>query len=165
MKRVWIGFSKKNAIGSKLIRAFLCSPFSHTYFRFKDDNLNDSMIFHAVGKGLVFISNENFIKHNEKVSEFEFGISEELYIELRNECNKYAGLQYGIFQNIGLAIMKYLNLNKNPLNDGINCSEWVSYCLEELYPEEWSSLYKDFNSVDPKQVYEYLINKKANRIL
>lgn len=161
MYKVWIGFSKNHKIGSYLIRCYLDSNFSHTFFRFKDDSFEDSMVFHAVGKGLTFISETNFLKENVRVDEFKLDISEELYIELRNACNKHAGLHYGYLQNIGLVLMKIFCLNNNPLNDGINCSEWVAYCLEEIFPEDWDSSKMDFNNVSPTDIHDYLSNKES----
>jgi hypothetical protein len=160
---ITIGFSyhKGFAIGSWAIRMFLNKPFSHVYFKYKEKDLNTPTIYHAVGKGLTYISEDNFHKENETVSEFKINISEELFKELKNDCHEHASMDYGFFQNFGIVAVRALarigiEIKKNPINDGINCSEWAFYILEEIYGK-WTEC--DPNLVGPDQVFDFL---KAN---
>jgi len=165
---VTIGFSRHRgfAIGSEAIQKFMNKPFSHTYFKFKQPMYKDYTIFHAVGKGLTYISETNFLKHNIIIYEFEIEISEELYKELMVDCHNNAGEHYGFYQNIGLAIVRLLskikiNLKSNPFNDGINCSEWLYYILAEVYGK-WTET--EPNLVAPDEVYEFLVKVKNGQV-
>lgn len=159
MKNIIIGFSKnrKCAIGSKLIMAYMRTKFSHTYLRIKLDTFNEDSVFHAVGRGATIVSYSNFLIKNEPIKEFNLNISDELFDEICNEFHKRSGKDgYGFLQNIGILIAEKLKLTKNPFDDGLNCSEWIAYCLEEIYPERWKSNERDFNLVKPSEVYEFL---------
>lgn len=163
MKTIYVGFSRNanSAPGSKVIQLFLNKPFSHTYFKFKEDSYCDHTIFHAVGKGLTYISETNFLNHNTVVFEKAIEINDETYKELLNECHQNAGRKYGFLQNLGILWVRSLNclgfdLKTNPLDDGINCSEWMYYLLEEIYGR-WTDT--EPNLVAPDEVYNYLINK------
>lgn len=168
MKTIIIGFSKNEgswAIGSRLIRWFMHRDFSHTYFKFKEDLYEDHTIFHAVGKGLIYVSERSFLKHNTPVAEFELTISNELFDELLQDCHTNAGNDYGIFQNLGIAVVRGLSkigikIDRNPINDGINCSEWAYYLLEEI-DGKWTQT--DPNLIAPDQIYDYLIGRNRGK--
>lgn len=162
MKTIIIGFSKHRgfAIGSWLIRLVLQRPFSHTYFKYKEPEYQDGTVFHAVGKGLIYISETSFLEHNEPVSEFNLSISDDSFAGLMQECHKIAGRDYGYLQNIGIALIRWankigFNIKHNPLNDGINCSEWAADVIEEVYGK-WTD--KDPNLIAPDDVYKYLVS-------
>ena len=163
---ICIGFSYRNgfAPGSFIIRKILDTPFSHVYFKYKENDLNHATIYHAVGKGLTYISDTNFHKKNTTIFEFKINISEELFKELKNDCHDHASMDYGFFQNIGLVLVRALDklgitVKKNPINDGINCSEWAYYILEEIHGK-WIDC--DPNLVGPDQVYEFLVKNYGN---
>ena len=166
MKTIQLGFSthKKFALFSWLIKKVLNRQFSHSYFKFQE-NYSDKTVFHAVGKGLIYISETTFIEQNTTIKEFDLSISDELFLELMEDCHKNAGKDYGFLQNLGIAIIRGLAklgiiINKNPINDGINCSEWLYYILEEIYGK-WID--KDPNLVAPDDVFDFLEEKlKSN---
>lgn len=163
MKTITIGFSKHKgfAPGSSLIRWYTKRPFSHTYFRFKDETYTDDTIFHAVGKGLIYISSTNFLRDNEVVQEFSLKVNEEMFKIILNVCHQKAGKKYGYKQNLGILLVRQLNklgfaLDKNPLDDGINCSELMFYLLSEVHGQ-WSK--KDPNLITPADIYDFLVSK------
>lgn len=168
MKTIIIGFSKSKhswAIGSDLIRWFMNKDFSHTYFKFKEDLYEDYTICHATGKGIIYMSEQTFSLSNKTVAEFELTISENLFDELLQDCHKYAGANYGYFQNLGIFLVRCLNkigikLNKNPIDDGINCSEWLYYLLREV-DGEWTKT--DPNLIAPDEVYNYLMERNYGK--
>ena len=169
MQTITIGFSKHhgNAIGSSLIQWFMGRPYSHTYFKFKEDRYKDKTIFHAVGHGTVYISETTFLENNVPVYEFEIEISDELFNELMIDCHQNAGKSYGYMQNLGLVLVRTLNrigfdIKKNPIDDGINCSEWIYYILEEVYGQ-WTAT--EPNLVAPDEICDYLLKKGMKSIV
>lgn len=161
--KITVGFSrnKNNAIGSLLIRKFMNREFSHVFFKYKEPLFEDATLFHAIGKGLVYMAENTFLSHNVVVDEFELSISQELFNELMMDCHNNAGKDYGFFQNLGIFAIRSLNkigfnIKKNPINDGINCSEWLYYILEEIYGK-WTET--DPNLVAPDEVYDFLKGK------
>lgn len=161
--KIMIGFSKHKGFApmSNLIRMYMGTPFSHTYLKLKLDCFDKPSVFHAVGKGLILLSYDTFLEHNQVVAEFELDISDDLFKEICNTFHNKASSSYGYLQNLGIILADKFKLNKNPLNDGINCSEWISYCLEEVYPNDWNESKQDFNLITPKQVYNYLVGKNG----
>lgn len=164
MKSITFGFSRSSQglIGSKLIMWFMRKPFSHTYFKYKEDRYVDSTIFQATGKGLNYMAEHRFHEHNTPVREFTEQISDELFDELMRDCHNNAGIDYGFLQNLGLAFVRLADkvgwkIDKNPINDGINCSEWMYYILAEIYGPRWTET--EPNLVAPDEVYEFLESK------
>ena len=161
MKTIYIGFSKSNLIGSKLISWFLNREYSHTYFKFQEPWYDDKTINQSTGHGIGYMAEHNFIKNNTIVKEYVLDISDELFLELVNDCHKNAGVKYGYFQNLGIFVIDVLsklkiNIKRNPINDGVNCSEWMYYILEEVYGK-WTD--KDPNLVTPADVEAFLQSK------
>lgn len=162
MKTVYFGFSRPNhrMLGSEVIQKYMKTDFSHTYFKFKEELFEDHTIFHSVGKGLSYISETNFKSHNIVVIEFALAVPDDLYIELLQDCHNNAGVKYGFLQNIGIVLVDLLNrlglrINKNPIDDGINCSEWIYYLLEAVFGK-WVD--KDPNLITPEDAYLFLKN-------
>jgi hypothetical protein len=158
---ITIGFSKHTGFApfSTAIRCYLDTEFSHTYFKVTLPGLNDASVLQATGKGISMCSYTNFLKHNIVVKEFKMNISNELFLELYNEFHDKAGTKYGYIQNIGILISNILKLKTNPFQDGIVCSEYIAYCLSEVYPDDWDDSVMDFNLVTPRDVYQYLVSK------
>lgn len=163
MKTIYIGFSYHKGFApiSYIIRKVLKTDFSHTYFKFKQENLDYSTIYHAVGKGLNYISEPNFLEDNTVVKEFKLEIDDELYIHILNLCHNNAYKKYGFLQNLGIFFVKILKkfnitYRRNPFNDGINCSEWNAKILFSIYPD-WSN--KSTDLIDPKDCFLFLKEK------
>jgi hypothetical protein len=160
--KITIGFSKHLGFApmSSAIRWYLDTPFSHTYFKVQLPGLCDASVFQANGKGIGICSYTNFKSHNLPILEFDCEISDELFYELYNDFHNKAGTSYGYVQNLGLLVADLFKLKVNPFQDGVNCSEYIAYCLEETNPQDWNSSKQDFNMVSPKTVYDYLNGKK-----
>lgn len=161
MQTIYIGFSKSHLIGSKLISWFMNQEYSHTYFKFKEPWYDDNTINQSTGHGIGYMAESRFNENNTIVKEHCLQISDELFLELINECHQNAGVKYGYFQNLGIFVVNVLskigiNINKNPINDGVNCSEWMYYILEEVYGQ-WTD--KDPNLVTPADIDDFLENK------
>lgn len=164
MKTIVVGFSKAKSkweVGSTLIAWWMGEDFSHTYFKFKEDMFQDWTVNQSTGHGINYMAETSFLQNNVSVKEFSLNISDELYLEILTTCHVNAGVSYGYLQNIGILIVDLLakvkiNVRKNPLPIGINCSEWMFYVLEEVYGK-WTD--KDPALVEPKDVYNFLLSK------
>lgn len=156
-----IGFSTTNnkfKIGANLIRWWIDAPFSHTYMEFNLPYIEDSLIFQAVGHGVEIKPKNLFLKENVVVNEFTVTISQEKLVFVLNKFFNFIGSRYGFLQNVGSVFAKIFNLKRNPINDGINCSELMAEILIDLDPEAFCN-FEDLNLVTPKDVYIYLNNK------
>jgi hypothetical protein len=158
--KIKIGFSrnKKNKIGSRLIQWWMGTKFSHTFFLYKPDILDNEIVFQAIGSGVNFLAYDNFLDHNHVVSLYEIDLDNDQYRKLINKFVQCSGNKYGYWQNIGDLVSKIFKLNRNIMVDGTNCSTLVSKYLKELDPEAFKNL-KDLNLVTPKDVYDYLKGK------
>lgn len=164
MKTITIGFAshKEFMIGSVAIEWLLNTDFSHTYFKFKEDRFQDHTIFHAVGKGLIYMAETTFVESALVVKEFDLQISDDLFQELMVDCHINAGKDYAYWQNLGILFDRILakfniKMLRNPFKYGINCSEWMYYIIEEI-DGKWTDT--DPNLVAPDEVYNYLLNRK-----
>jgi hypothetical protein len=161
--KIYVGFShnRNGAIGSKLIRWYLDSQFSHVYLRTQLPLLSETTVLHATGDGLYPMSYSNFLKKNIPVVEYTIEISDEKFYQIINLAHMSFGQKYGFAQNLGIVIQKILTRlgireDDNILDDGVNCSEWIYEVLEEVYGQ-WTE--KDKDLVTPKDIYEYLYHK------
>jgi hypothetical protein len=162
--KIYVGFShsRSGAIGSRLIKWYLGTEFSHTYLVVQIPLMEETTVLHATGAGLFPASYAHFLEKNIPVREFELDISEDKLAEILNMAHRNFGEKYGFMQNIGVLFVQSLEKfgikeARNPLNEGINCSEWLYEVLTDLYGP-WTE--KDKNLVTPKDVYEYLSNKE-----
>lgn len=168
MKTIIVGFSKAKSkwmVGSALIMWFTWRPFSHVYFKFKEDLYDDWTVDQSTGHGIGYMSQIGFDQNNLTVKEFALEISDELYVEILRTCHMNSGVKYGYLQNIGIFLVDCLSkvgikVNKNPLPIGINCSEWMYYILEEIYGK-WTE--KDPALIKPGDVYDFLLLKEFNK--
>lgn len=159
--KVTVGFSRHKGFApmSSLIRWYMGTEFSHTYFKVQLQGLDTPSVLQATGKGVSMCSYSNFLAHNAVVREFSLEVSDALFYRIYNDFHLQAGTKYGYWQNLGILIARAFKLKINPFQDGIVCSEYVAYCLEDVFPNDWDSNKQDFNLVMPKAIYEYLTNK------
>lgn len=153
MHTVTIGFSKSKkpcAIGSKLIRWYMKTPYSHVYLKFKSTSLNRTLIYEAVGSGVRFIGESKWKEHAEEVQAFDIQINNDKYLELLQYCVDNAGAEYGFMQNIGIVLAGLFKEKFNRFTKGMNCSE-NTYNIADLLGIE---IGKDKNIVTPKDLYD-----------
>jgi hypothetical protein len=134
------------------------TEFSHTYLKVQLPLMQEMTVLHATGAGLFPAAYSHFLEKNIPVREFELDISDRQLAEILNMAHRNFGEKYGFLQNFGVLLVQSLEKlgikeSRNPLSDGINCSEWLYEVLTDLYGP-WTN--KDKNLVTPKDVYEYL---------
>lgn len=165
MKTIIIGFSKGSSkwlIGSILIMWFTNKPFSHTYFKFKEDMYDDWTISQSTGHGVGYMCETRFNEFNTTVESFPLQISDDLYSKILKDCHANAGIDYGYLQNLGIFISTCLDkigihLKRNPLPIGTNCSEWLYHILVNVYGN-WTD--KDPALITPNDIRLYLAKGK-----
>lgn len=165
MKTIEVVFTKskkKLPIGSWLIRLWTWKPYSHVAYRFWGKNVNGYLYYQA-NDGKVNIEHHDwFVKKHEIVNTHEMVISSEEFKELTKRSYRYLGQNYGILQNLGIALIDVLKLfkiyKKNPFIKGVNCSEIIYNVL--LYKYDKKKLYEKDN-IKPHHI-ERLITKYDN---
>lgn len=158
MKTIKIGFSRPKS-GFKpfswAIRWYLSTAYSHTYLDFYSNNLDRSIIYEAIGGGVRFIGQKQWLKYSFVTAEFEIELTDEEYKNIISYCIDQAGFPYSFLQNVGIFIADMLKLKKNPFGKkGSNCSEEIGKILE-LKGCKFS---KDLNLLTPKDIYEGLLS-------
>ena len=156
MRKLYIGFSYTDKIGSYALRKYMKTQFSHVFFELEHKHLfGQNTIFHAsMSSGVSYWSDSNFNKVNTKTHLYEIELSEVKYKALRAKLHNRAGEQYGFMQNLGIVmvdIAKNLGISmSNPFRKDANCSELVFYALVELHPELFIEF--DANTIRPDHI-------------
>lgn len=154
--QIEIGFSKSKKclpIGSWLIRAYLCTPYSHVYIKFHSESLNRTIIYEAVGHGGVrFVGSNIWKKQAKEVESFIIDVKKCNYTFLMQELIDNSGVTYGFMQNIGIVLANVFNMKSNPWKKGMNCSELVAIILKS----EGYNIDKPLDLVTPKDIYNVL---------
>lgn len=159
MKTLTIGFSKskkKFAIGSVVIRWYLKTKYSHTYFKFNSNKYNLDLIYEAVGSGVRFIGTKLWKNHAIQVCSYDVSISEEGFTKVMQIFIDNAGADYGYKQNLGIIIADIFDLKTNPFPSKTNCSELVARVLVK----EGYEFDKDLNLVTPKDIELSILKKQ-----
>ena len=157
MRKLYIGFSYTDKIGSYALRKYMHTPYSHVFFELDHQHLfGQNTIFHAsMSSGVSYWSDNNFKKTNVKTHLYEIELPEDEYKALRAKLHNRAGEHYGFMQNLGIVLVdiaKNLGISmQNPFRKASNCSELVFYALVELHPE----LFLDFdpNTIRPDHIH------------
>lgn len=155
MRDIVVGFSKSNKIGSRIIRAFQGSDFSHVYLKFYAKSFDRFLVYQASGLKVNFEGLGSFDSHSEVVKEFKIELSEEAYVKLMQFCIDNCGAKYSLRQLVGMSwVLVNRRLGKtvnNPLaeHDAYICSELAAAALNLVYPEK----FKNLESVSPVDLY------------
>lgn len=135
MRTIDICFSKpinrKCDIGSRLIKWYMGTPYSHVSFHFNVEKYDATLVYEAVGSGIRFLCKEKWEQHAVTIKSYRLTVSDEIYNKIMKVCIRYAGGEYGHLQNLGIVIADILNLDKNPFPAHENCSELLYFLLEE----------------------------------
>ena len=160
MSKITIGFSrpKTKKLFSEAIMLFDGFDASHTYLQFEDSHHDLTLIYHAKGSNLHFMSKEVFDKENKTVYTFEIDLDKAKKHEVVTYLLKNAGKPYAVMQIVGIALdilcKKLFRFSiKNLFSKGrksMICSEVVAYVLK------MSGLKVKYNldTITPKEVYD-----------
>jgi SHS2 domain-containing protein len=157
--KIIIGFSRPKKWFkpfSWIIRALYNTEYSHVYVRWRSVGADADVAYEASGTSVHFTCKQVFEERTLCLHEYEIDITKEQYKKLLHYCMTHAGVDYGLKQAFGIALVEIFNLNKNPYSDGRMsqvCSEVVMHVLEEVVGAETGL---DFDTASPKDIKRFL---------
>lgn len=164
-----IGFSKRKGFApiSKLIMQVEGTTHSHVYLQTLSNSLDRDLIYQASGSSVNFSGLRVFNQHNTTVTEYMLFITKEQQTKILQKAVDTVGTKYGAKQLVGMGIVriaKRLGIKiKNPWGDGratYICSELVAEIFKDVLQLDFT---QDLDSVGPKELEQFLINKGVPR--
>lgn len=130
---VYIGFStpKNFKVGAEAIKLWQQRPYSHVYIRFESLKSGiPSTVYHAAHGMVHFITQQNFLKTNDVVKEYEILVSPEQRREILIHCMNIAGENYSTIELVQIVMADvWYTLTKSQAvfidSKGYICSELV----------------------------------------
>lgn len=170
MDSITIGFSRptKWKPFSWLIMTAYGTPYDHVYVRWYSAKLERDIVYQASGTMVNFMG-QQFFNNNVIVDEFEVPITPEHKLALIQFAMDNAGKPYGVKNCFGLAWVRICQMFgkkvSNPFKPDGNtyvCSELAAYVLQEF---ENVTIDSDIANITPLEVYNYLMQVKATKIV
>lgn len=130
MKELKIVFTKSKKpfpIASWLIRMWTRKPYSHVAREVVRRDWGAG--YYQASEGKVNYEHENiFYKKHKKIKSYTMQVDAQLELDIRQACWKESGNDYGMLQNLGIAVVDIVKFMfskdiKNPWKKGRNCSE------------------------------------------
>jgi hypothetical protein len=129
--KIWVGFSKSNALPSRFIRWWTNGQESHTYIRFYDSFLDAWLVLHADWPGVVMDHWPKYQQSNTIVEEYE--IDDPRNIDLIKATMPDLRMGYDYWNILGWAwvitFKRWLKKKiENPIDDPkkLICSDFVA---------------------------------------
>lgn len=158
--KLTIGFSKPKKhifpIFSWLIRLSEKTSYSHVYVKWHSKGADTNVLYEASGSNVKFLGEKVYKKKIQPIHEYEVEINTKTYKKLLKFCMENAGVDYGIKQVFGIALVKIFKLKKNPFSDNRKsqvCSELIGHILEDVLGKK---LDLDLDIAGPRAIKEYL---------
>lgn len=159
MKQIFIEFTRpscrKFPIYSWLIRKIEGTPYSHVRIRWIS-GAGVELIYEAAGSKVRLIGELAQSKYPvEVIHSFRYEVTNEDYSNLI-KLFRYAGVDYGLLQALGIVAVRLFGLSKNPFSRGRNsqvCSELAGLVIEEVLGYD---LDINLDIAGPKDIYNYL---------
>lgn len=159
MRKVYVEFTrpkgKKFPVYSWLIRAVEGTPYSHVRIKWESTS-GVELVYEAGGSSVRLIGEIAAPNHQVEVMySKEFEVTSEQYRKLIR-LFRYAGVDYGIKQALGILVAKIFGMKKNPFAQGRKsqvCSELVVVFLEEVLGYEVGL---NLDLAGPKDIYDWL---------
>lgn len=158
MKTVIIGCSKNNLIGSKLIRWWIGTEYSHVYAVWNLSQQDRDILYQASHGDVNLISYDNFKRKNVVVKEFELQFSDEQFRKFSTKCIDLAGQPYSKLQLLQIFLS---DISKSRLSfrdqRGYICSELMAEMLEDFFGAKFD---KPRHLITPRDIVEYLSSQQ-----
>lgn len=143
-----IGFSTPKTFNplSYLIKWYLDVPYSHSYLKWTDPNLERTIIYEASHLFVHYIEFNNWLAKNNIIYEFSIDLDENKHKELMQFCIDNCSKPYNFTTLIDFVF------KTNYGNDGES-----SYICSELVARALSI--DDIDQIDPKTLYNLVLEK------
>ena len=133
MKKLIVGGSRNELIGSIGIQWWMGTDYSHVYIRWYLSSQEREIVYQASHGMVHFCSLDRFVKHNTIVKEFCMEITDEQFTKFSQKCIDLAGEKYSKLELLQIFISNISN-GKAHFDDqpGYICSELMCELLEDL---------------------------------
>lgn len=153
MRKIIIGASKNNKIGSRLIRWWINADYSHVYTRWYLSDQDREIVYHAAHGMVHFRPHNKFISENKIVEEFELELTCEQFAKFSTKCIDLSGEEYSKLELLQILLCD--------ITDGrIHTQDQKGYICSELMAELLEDLGYKFNKpkylLTPKDIIEKL---------
>lgn len=153
MKKIIIGCSKNQLIGSKVIQWYMNTNYSHVYVRWYLSSQDRDIVYQASHGMVHFCSLEHFTRDNVIVKEYSIELTDEQFVKFSRKCVDLAGEKYSKLELLQIII-------RDISNDTISFSDQPGYICSELMCELLEDLDIKLNKpkylVTPKDIVEVL---------
>jgi hypothetical protein len=133
MKKIVIGASKNDLIGSKAIQWWLNTDYSHVYVRWYLSSQEREIVYQASHGMVHFTSLEHFTRDNLIVKEYVIDLTDEQFKKFSGKCIDLAGESYSKLELLQIFIRdifkEKINFQDQP---GYICSELMCELLEDI---------------------------------
>jgi hypothetical protein len=168
-KTIHIDFTSpksKLAILSWAIRKIERCEYSHLRLRWLGMGQKIPIVYEASGSEVKFLGPMAQEKrHVNVIKSYQFHLNQDQYYKTVEFCIKYAGVEYGKMQLLGMGLVRLFGLKKNPFGNGQVCSELVGKFLKEVMLWE---LELDLDVAGPKEIMEaidkYFLNFEKQEV-
>jgi hypothetical protein len=133
MRKIIIGASRNEKIGSKVIRWWMNTDYSHVFASWHLSSQERTIVYHAAHGMVHFKEFNNFKQENEVVQEIEIELTEEQFKAFSQQCIDLAGQPYSKLELLQIFISDLTN-GKVSFQDqhGFICSELMAELLIDL---------------------------------
>lgn len=156
MRKIVIGASRNDKIGSKLIRWWIGANYSHVYARWYLSTQDREIVYHAAHGMVHFKPFSKFIQENDIVEEFKIELTDEQFAKFSAKCIDLSGEKYSKLQLLQIVLCD-ISSGRIAAQDqkGYICSELMAELLEDL----GYKFIKPRYLVTPKDIIEKLKEK------
>jgi hypothetical protein len=128
-----VGASSNNQIGSRLIRWWMGTEYSHVYARWHLNTQDRDILYEASHGAVHFRKYQNFLKENKVVVEFSIPVTDEQFLRFSQKCIDLAQEPYSKLELLQIFISDLLKSKKETKDrHGYICSELLSILLLDL---------------------------------
>lgn len=153
MRKIIVGSSKNNLIGSEVIQWWMGTNYSHVYVRWYLSSQEREIVYQASHNMVHFASLDRFTRDNTIIKEFCIEITDEQFKKFSQKCIDLCGDKYSVVTLLQI-FMRDIFQDKldYPDNAGYICSELMCELLEDL----GIKFNKPKNLTTPKDIIEVL---------
>lgn len=154
----------KLAVLSWLVRLFQGTPYSHCLLRWQNRHGLD-VVYESSGTCVKFLGPRAAKDRYKIMKSYEVSLTKDEYQRFIDFCITYAGLDYGLRQVFGVALVYIFKLRKNPFADGTRswaCSEVIGRFFEDVKNE---SINLDLDVAGPREIDQYLARSNYREVI